>query len=116
MTNRLTFDAHPKLLAHRGAGTTEVGLFWSKRTDRAAIAVEDEGTGDRFELPVGADDDPLDLFNHPYACAAARRPPAAATDPAGAAPDRERTAVGEGGARGKPAVSPVRTNPRRQPG
>ena len=72
MTNRLTFDAHPKLLALRRSGTTEVGLFWSKRSGRAAIAVEDEATGTHFELDIDPGDDPLDLFNHPYAYAAAR--------------------------------------------
>ena len=74
MTNRLTFDAHPKLLALRRSGTTEIGLFWSKRTHRAAVAVEDSATGDRFELPIAAGDDALDLYNHPYAYAARRRP------------------------------------------
>ena len=73
MTNRLTFDAHPKLLALRHSGTTEVGLFWSKRTHRAAVAVEDAATGDRFELPIAPDDDALDLYNHPYAYAARRQ-------------------------------------------
>jgi hypothetical protein len=73
MTNHLTFDPSPKLLAIRRSGTTEIALFWSRRTGRAAVAVEDGSTGDRFELPVGTGDDPLDLFNHPYAYAAARR-------------------------------------------
>ena len=72
MTNRLTFDQHPKLLASRRSGTTEVALFWSKRAGRAAVAVEDEATGEHFELNVDPGDDPLDLFNHPYAYAAAR--------------------------------------------
>ena len=72
MTTRLTFDHSPKMLELRRSGTTEVALFWSKRTGRAAVAVEDEATGDHFELLVNAGDDPLDLFNHPYAYAAAR--------------------------------------------
>jgi hypothetical protein len=39
--------------------------------------VDDKATGDHFELIVGADDDPLDLFEHPYAYAALRRRKAA---------------------------------------
>jgi hypothetical protein len=73
MTTRLSFDHHPQLLASRQSGTTEVALFWSKRTGRAAVAVEDDITGERFELEIDTGDDPLDLFNHPYAYAATRR-------------------------------------------
>jgi hypothetical protein len=39
---------------------------------RAAVAVEDEAAGNRFELELTPEDDPLDVFNHPYAYAAAR--------------------------------------------
>ncbi len=73
MTTHLTFDHSPKMLDLRRSGTTEVALFWSKRTGRAAVAVEDEATGDHFELLIDPEDDALDLFNHPYAYAAARR-------------------------------------------
>jgi len=72
MISRLSYDWTPKELAERHAGTTEVALLWSKRTHRAAVAVLDEGTGDYFELEIGAQHDPLDLFNHPYAYAASR--------------------------------------------
>jgi len=72
MTRRLTFDANPKLLAIRRGGTAEIGLFWSRRTGRAAVAVEDAATGERFELPVSPEDDALELYNHPYAYAARR--------------------------------------------
>jgi hypothetical protein len=72
MISRLSSDGTTKELAERRAGTTEVALLWSKRTHRAAVAVLDEGTGDYFELEIGAADDPLDLFNHPYAYAASR--------------------------------------------
>lgn len=74
MTTRLSFDHTPKLLALRHSGTTDVGLFWSRRTHRAAVAVEDEATGRRFELPVEPGDNPLDLFEHPFAYEAARHP------------------------------------------
>jgi hypothetical protein len=72
MTTRLSFDHTPKLLLLRHAGTVDVGLFWSRRTHRAAVAVEDEATGERFELPIEPGDDPLELFEHPYAYASAR--------------------------------------------
>jgi hypothetical protein len=46
---------------------------WSKPTHRAAVAVDDDITGEHFELLVNASDNPLDLFNHPYAYASIRR-------------------------------------------
>ena len=70
MISCLSYDRAAKELAARHAGTTEVALLWSKRAHR--VAVVDEGTGEYFELEIGEDDDPLDLFNHPYAYAAAR--------------------------------------------
>ena len=72
MTSRLSFDHTPKLLVSRRSGTAEVGLFWSKRTHRAAVAVEDDATGEHFELLIRADDDPLEVFEHQYAYASAR--------------------------------------------
>ena len=72
MTRRLSFDHTPKLLALRHSGTADIGLFWSRRTHRAAVAVEDDATGEHFELFIRADDDPLDVFQHPYAYASAR--------------------------------------------
>lgn len=72
MTNRLSFDHTPKLLASRHSGTTEIALFWSKRGHRAAVAVDDQATGEHFELEVSPDDDALDVYDHPYAYAATR--------------------------------------------
>ena len=72
MMRRLSFDHTPKVLALRRSGTAEVALFWSKRTHQAAVAVDDDATGDHFELLVTADDNPLDLFEHPFAYASAR--------------------------------------------
>jgi hypothetical protein len=74
MITRLSFDPTPKLLARRHAGTTDVALFWSKRKHRAAVAVDDEATGEHFELPVEPGDNPLELFRHPFAYAALRLP------------------------------------------
>jgi hypothetical protein len=70
--HRLSFDHTPKELASRQSGTVEVSLLWSKRTHRAAVTVEDSATGNLIELPLTADDDPLDVYNHPYVYAAAR--------------------------------------------
>jgi hypothetical protein len=75
MTRRLSFDHTPKMLALRRSGTAEVALFWSKRTHQAAVAVEDDATGERFELLVKAGDNPLDLFEHPFAYPSARHVP-----------------------------------------
>jgi hypothetical protein len=73
MTRRLSFDHTPKELALRRSGTCEVALFWSRRTHRVAVKLEDDATGMTLELPLAESDDPLDVFNHPYAYAAARR-------------------------------------------
>ncbi len=75
MTSKLSFDHTPKLLAVRRSGTTDVALFWSRRTHKAAVAVEDEARGEHFELPVEPGDNPLDLFDHPYAYAWLRHVP-----------------------------------------
>ena len=72
MHRTLSFDQTPKELVSRHSGSAEVVLFWSKRTHRAAVKLEDEATGETVELDVLPDDDPLDVFNHPYAYAAKR--------------------------------------------
>ena len=71
-THRLSFDHTPKELASRHSGTVEITLLWSKRRHRVAVTVEDAATGDLIELPLTPEDDPLDVYNHPYAYAAAR--------------------------------------------
>ena len=70
MITRLSFDHTPKELASRHSGSIEIALLWSRRTQRAAVAVRDDATGERFELVIGPDDDPLDVYEHPYAYAA----------------------------------------------
>ena len=67
MVRRLSFDHNPKLLAQRHTGTADVALLWSKRTHRAAVTVDDDATGEHFELLVHDDDNPLELYDHPYA-------------------------------------------------
>jgi hypothetical protein len=72
MTRQLSFDHTPKLLALRRTGSADVALLWSKRTHRAAVTVDDAATGEHFELLVQPDDNPLDLYEHPYAYASTR--------------------------------------------
>jgi hypothetical protein len=72
MTRRLSFDHTPKELVSRHSGTADVALLWSKRTHRAAVAVDDAARGEHFELLLAPEDDPLDVYEHPYAYAASR--------------------------------------------
>ncbi len=83
MTRTLSFDHTPKELALRRSGTCEVALFWSRRTHRAAVKLEDDATGMTLELLLDSADDPLDVFDHPYAYAAAR---GLAVEPASGSP------------------------------
>ena len=78
---RLTFDAHPKELARRDAAGSHVALLWSRRRHRAAVVVEDDATGELVELEIRERENPLDLYRHPYAYAAARGHPGKRLDP-----------------------------------
>jgi len=56
-------------LAHRTGGGLEVTLYWHQPTNRVTVVVDDNQTGQLFELPV----DPAQAsyaFNHPFAYAA----------------------------------------------
>ena len=64
---RLTFDPNPKELARRDAAGSHVALLWSRRLHRAAVVVDDEATGELFELDVGERENPLELYEHAYA-------------------------------------------------
>ena len=64
---RLTVDANPKELARRDAGGSHVVLLWSRRRRRAAVVVEEEASGELVELDVRERENPLDLYEHPYA-------------------------------------------------
>lgn len=75
MRTCLTFDANPKELASRRAGSTRIALLWSRRTHRAAVVVADELTGETVELDVLEADDPLDLYEHALAYAPRRGHP-----------------------------------------
>ncbi len=72
---RLTYDPNPKELARRDAAGTTVTLLWSRRRHRAAVVVDEEATGELFELDVRERENPLELFTHPYAYLPARGHP-----------------------------------------
>jgi hypothetical protein len=49
-----------------------VSLVWWRDENRVSVLVADSRAGDSFELPV-RDENPLEVFNHPFAYAAFRR-------------------------------------------
>jgi hypothetical protein len=59
-------------LAHRISNGIEVGLFWSRSSNRVTITVLDWHSDDALEFEVDGDA-ALDAFNHPYAYAATRQ-------------------------------------------
>jgi hypothetical protein len=59
-------------LAHRITDGVEVTLYWTPRTNALAVNVYDQTTDDSFELVLGPQDSPLEVFRHPYAYAAWR--------------------------------------------
>jgi hypothetical protein len=79
---RLTFDAHPKELARRDAAGSHVALLWSRRRHRAAVVVEEDSTGELVQLDIEERDNPLELYQHPYAYLARRGHPGKASSPA----------------------------------
>ena len=80
---RLTFDAHPKELACRDAGGSHVALLWSRRRHRAAVVVEEDATGETVQLDIGDRENPLDLYEHPYAYLTTRGHPGKRVGPPG---------------------------------
>lgn len=73
MVRPLSFDHTARELDARRSGSTEVALVWSKRCRCAAVTITDDDTGEVVELVVRPEDDPLDLFEHPWAYAERRR-------------------------------------------
>jgi hypothetical protein len=59
-------------LDHRSSDGIDVTLFWSPRTNRLWIVVDDSRDGDSFEIDIDPAD-ALDAFRHPYAYANADR-------------------------------------------
>ncbi len=66
-------SASTRELHSRISDGIRVRLLWHSRDGHVSVAVEDTKTGEMFDLPVGDDDRPLDIFHHPYAYAARRR-------------------------------------------
>jgi hypothetical protein len=61
-------------LAYRATDGLEIVLLWHQPTDQLTVSVSDERTGAYFELEAAADE-ALEVFEHPYAYAAARGVP-----------------------------------------
>ena len=59
-------------LAVRGGDGVSVALYWFRGTDAVAVTVVDETTGRGFELVIADGERALDVFDHPFAYAAAR--------------------------------------------
>jgi len=53
-------------LCERTADGVEVRLVWRPSSESLAVVVSDTRTGERFEVPVAADADPMDVYEHPY--------------------------------------------------
>jgi hypothetical protein len=77
---RLTYDLHPKELARRDSAGTHVALLWSRSKHRASVVVEDDATGELVELDIRERENPLDIFEHPYAYLSRRGHPGRRTD------------------------------------
>ena len=60
-------------LDHRINDGIDVRLLWDRETGRVTVAVDDSRTGTAFEVEVGENDSPLEVFRHPYAHAAFQR-------------------------------------------
>jgi hypothetical protein len=56
-------------LDQRSNDGIDVSLRWNSLTNRVSVAVEDQRTGEFFELPVVDPEDALIAFHHPYAYA-----------------------------------------------
>jgi hypothetical protein len=64
------YDVHE--LDYRAADGVEVALLWVVGTKNLFVVVVDEKSGDVLELDVEQGENAIDVFNHPYAYAAAR--------------------------------------------
>jgi hypothetical protein len=59
-------------LASRQSNGITVRLLWTRSTNLVTVAVTDAAQGDFFELAVDEHERAMDVFEHPYAHAAAR--------------------------------------------
>jgi hypothetical protein len=62
----------PRELDHRTADGIDVALLWHPTGDFLSVVVSDAKIGGAFELVLDEHEDPMDVFNHPYAYAAHR--------------------------------------------
>ncbi len=60
-----------ELMSRESNGIT-VRLLWSRATNLVTVAVADVASEDYFELVLDENEPPLEVFNHPFAHAAAR--------------------------------------------
>jgi hypothetical protein len=60
-----------ELISRESNGITVV-LLWSRATNLVTIAVADTASDDYFELVLDEQEPALEVFNHPFAHAAAR--------------------------------------------
>jgi hypothetical protein len=60
-----------ELMSRESNGIT-VALLWSRATNLVTIAVADAASDDYFELILDEHEPALEVFNHPFAHAAAR--------------------------------------------
>jgi hypothetical protein len=59
-------------LEYRAVNGVEVALFWIVGTKDLFVVVNDSNNGDVLEIGVEQGENAFDVFNHPYAYAAAR--------------------------------------------
>jgi hypothetical protein len=78
---RLTFDPNAKELARRDSAGTHVALLWSRRRHHAAVVLEEDATGELVELDIHEGENPLELYQHPYAYLTTRGHPGKRSDP-----------------------------------
>ena len=60
-----------ELMSRESSGIT-VRLLWSRATNLVTVAVADAASDDHFELILDEHEPALEVFNHPFAHAAAR--------------------------------------------
>jgi hypothetical protein len=73
VTPTLTPTDMARELDYRETDGLQVALVWYPAEDAIAVKVLDTRTGERFEIPVDADD-ARDAFDHPFAYAALLSP------------------------------------------
>jgi hypothetical protein len=59
-------------LASRESNGITVSLFWTRSTNLVTVTVADVANDEYFELVLDEGEPALDVFNHPFAHAAAR--------------------------------------------